>query len=152
MKSCPTCNRTYPDDAQVFCLMDGAVLSAPYDASETRAAPRQSSEPPTEVISAPAKPAEARAPLQSTIRAPVPQVPDLYQPATAPSKQSEVTVVSSSVRGSWTSGSLLHSSMDFCIGLGPAMERVLPTFGGNISNSRWSLFVCTTQNRLAFDD
>jgi len=92
MKSCPTCNRTYPDDAQVFCLMDGAVLSAPYDASETRAAPRQSSEPPTEVISAPAKPAEARAPLQSTIRAPVPQVPDLYQPATAPSKQSEVTV------------------------------------------------------------
>ena len=31
MKSCPTCNRTYPDDTLAFCLMDGAVLSAPYD-------------------------------------------------------------------------------------------------------------------------
>lgn len=92
MKSCPTCNRTYPDDEQVFCLMDGSVLSAPYDPSETRAAPRRSSEPPpTEVISAPATPVEPRAPLQSTIRAPVPQVPDLHQPTVATSKQSEVT-------------------------------------------------------------
>ena len=92
MKSCPTCNRTYPDDTLAFCLMDGSVLSAPYDASETRAAPRSSEPPPTEVISAPAKPAEARAPLQSTIRAPVPQVPDLYQPTVATSKQAEVTM------------------------------------------------------------
>jgi len=73
--------------------MDGAVLSAPYDPSEARAAPKQSSEPPpTEVISAPAKPAEARAPLQSTIRAPVPQVADLHQPTAATSKQSQVTM------------------------------------------------------------
>ena len=58
--------------------MDGAVLSAPYDPAETRAAARRSNEPsPTEVISAPAEPTEARTPLQSTIRAPVPQVPDL---------------------------------------------------------------------------
>jgi len=32
MKSCPTCNRTYPDDTLAFCLIDGSVLSAPYDA------------------------------------------------------------------------------------------------------------------------
>ncbi len=84
MKSCPTCNRTYPDDTLAFCLMDGSVLSAPYDPSETRAAsPRSNEPPPTEVISAPAKPAEARAPLQSTIRAPVPQVPDLRAARTA---------------------------------------------------------------------
>jgi len=73
--------------------MDGAVLSAPYDPSEARAAPKQSSEPPpTEVISAPAKPAEARAPLQSTIRAPAPQFPDLHQPTAATSQQSPVTM------------------------------------------------------------
>src|SRR5438105_2766720 len=84
MKSCPTCSRTYPDDTLAFCLMDGSVLSAPYDSSETRAAPRRSNEPPpTEVISAPAKPPETRVPLQSTIRAPVPQVPDLHAPLVA---------------------------------------------------------------------
>jgi hypothetical protein len=81
MKNCPTCNRTYPDDAQVFCLMDGSVLSAPYDPSETRAAPRRSSEPPpTEVFRAAVEPAEVRAPLQSTIRALVPEVPNLHKP------------------------------------------------------------------------
>ena len=81
MKSCSTCNRTYPDDAQVFCLMDGSVLSAPYDPSETRAAARRSSEPPpTEVFRAAVEPPEVRAPLQSTIRAVVPQVPKLHAP------------------------------------------------------------------------
>lgn len=81
MKNCPTCNRTYPDDTLAFCLMDGSVLSAPYDPSETRAAPRRSSEPqPTEVFRAAAEPAEVRAPLQSTIRAPVPEVPNLHAP------------------------------------------------------------------------
>ena len=83
MKSCPTCNRTYPDDTLAFCLMDGSVLSAPYDPSETRAAPVRSSEPPpTVVILAPAKSAEPRAPLQSTIRAPGPQFPDLHRAKT----------------------------------------------------------------------
>ena len=80
MKSRPTCNRTYPDDNLAFCLMDGSVLSAPYDPAETRAAPRRSNEPPpTEVISAPAKPAETRGSLQSTIRAPVPEIPALHR-------------------------------------------------------------------------
>jgi hypothetical protein len=31
MKSCPTCNRTYPDDTLAFCLVDGSILSAPYE-------------------------------------------------------------------------------------------------------------------------
>lgn len=30
MKSCPTCNRTF-EDSFAFCLVDGAILSAPYD-------------------------------------------------------------------------------------------------------------------------
>ncbi|HKC65245.1 MAG TPA: hypothetical protein VKB86_16505 [Pyrinomonadaceae bacterium] len=30
MRSCPTCQRTYPDDNQSNCPFDGAPLSAPY--------------------------------------------------------------------------------------------------------------------------
>ena len=30
MRSCPTCQRTYPDDNQSNCPFDGAMLSAPY--------------------------------------------------------------------------------------------------------------------------
>lgn len=75
MKSCPTCNRTF-EDTFTFCLIDGSILSAPFDPSERRAASIRSNEAaPTEVISAPAPPGETRAPLQSTIRAPAPQVP-----------------------------------------------------------------------------
>lgn len=74
MKECPTCHRTF-EDTFTFCLVDGSILSAPFDPSEKRVAPIRSSEPPpTEVIS-PAIPAEQRAPLQSTIRAHAPQVP-----------------------------------------------------------------------------
>jgi len=52
MKSCPTCNRTYPDDAQVFCLMDGSVLSAPYDPAIGKEIqrPHELSPPATELI------------------------------------------------------------------------------------------------------
>ena len=35
MKSCPACNRTYSDNATTFCLVDGAILSAPYDPETT---------------------------------------------------------------------------------------------------------------------
>ena len=35
MKKCPTCNRTYADDGFTFCLEDGALLSAPYDAGKS---------------------------------------------------------------------------------------------------------------------
>lgn len=91
MKSCPTCNRTF-EDTFTFCLIDGAILSAPFDPAETRTGPRRSSEPPpTEVIRSPAKPADANPPLHSTIRAPAPQVPNLHQPKVAPRKQSAVT-------------------------------------------------------------
>lgn len=77
MKSCPTCNRTYPDDNLAFCLMDGAVLSAPYDLAEPQRppAPRGSNAPPTELLNPPRVTVEAGPPLQSTIRAPAPQVP-----------------------------------------------------------------------------
>lgn len=34
MKQCPACNRTYPDDAQLFCLEDGAQLVQAGSASQ----------------------------------------------------------------------------------------------------------------------
>lgn len=35
MKACPLCKRTYTDETLNFCLADGSVLSASYDADET---------------------------------------------------------------------------------------------------------------------
>jgi TonB family protein len=45
IKHCPTCNRTYSDDSISFCLADGALLSAPFDALPDEP-------PPTEILPA----------------------------------------------------------------------------------------------------
>lgn len=37
MKRCPTCRRTFADDTLSFCLVDGSILSAPYDHQATAA-------------------------------------------------------------------------------------------------------------------
>ena len=74
MKSCPACNRTYPDDTLAFCLIDGSVLSAPYD---PQAEPRSSSNSTRTQVLRPTMPDEPAPPIQSTIRAPAPQVPPL---------------------------------------------------------------------------
>jgi len=49
MKQCPTCNRTF-DDTMSFCLVDGTILSAPFDPHVTHqnAAARQTDPAPTE--------------------------------------------------------------------------------------------------------
>lgn len=66
MKSCPTCNRTYPDDTLAFCLIDGSVLSAPYDPKTKQ---QQANEPPpTEWLhSTPGRPETAPPRLQPTM-------------------------------------------------------------------------------------
>jgi hypothetical protein len=53
MKSCPTCNRTF-EDSFTFCLIDGAVLSAPFDPAATKRIPeaRITKAPPTAVLPA----------------------------------------------------------------------------------------------------
>jgi hypothetical protein len=59
MKSCPTCNRTYPDDTLAFCLIDGSVLSAPFDPQTKQPYnQRAGSPPPTEVLHSPPSRAE----------------------------------------------------------------------------------------------
>lgn len=50
MKSCPTCKRTF-DDTLTFCLVDGSILSAPFDPQVTQHLPASNRiDTPTEVI------------------------------------------------------------------------------------------------------
>jgi hypothetical protein len=69
MKSCPTCNRTYPDDTLAFCLVDGSILSAPYELENPGRAssPQRNSLQPTEV-------------LNPTIASPQPTITALHPP------------------------------------------------------------------------
>src|SRR3954471_14404456 len=81
MKRCPTCNRTYPDDTLAFCLIDGSVLSAPFD-GETKQpyTSRASAPPPTEILHASPPRAETNPTprLQPTMQT--------YQPAPTPTQ------------------------------------------------------------------
>jgi hypothetical protein len=78
MKSCPTCNRTYPDDTLAFCLIDGSVLSAPYDPQAKQQ--RANEPPPTEMFHpTPGGPATNPSHLHSTM--------PTYQPGYAVDRQ-----------------------------------------------------------------
>ncbi len=83
MKSCPTCNRTYPDNTLAFCLVDGSILSAPFDPEETKRihAPRSSDSTPTEVLNPAAMPGITMPAPQSTPQPTIlaPEPPPLYQ-------------------------------------------------------------------------
>ena len=64
MKSCPTCNRTF-EDTLTFCLVDGSILSAPFDPQATLVLPEKHiGLPPTEA--APVQ-APSRNKLQTTM-------------------------------------------------------------------------------------
>lgn len=83
MKACPICNRTF-EDTFTFCLIDGSVLSAPFDPERNKSAPRprEGHAPQTEVMNASTVATPEVQPLQSTIRSPVPHIPALHeQPA-----------------------------------------------------------------------
>lgn len=94
MKSCPACQSTYTDDSLVYCLTDGATLSALHDPQQTLRIPAaQNTDPaPTQVLS-PSQPANATPTLQSTIPAsPPPLYPALQRPQ-PPAKQGFHTVL-----------------------------------------------------------
>jgi hypothetical protein len=76
MKSCPTCKRTFEDDL-TYCLVDGAILSAPYDPQATQRIPepRITHQPLTEIL------LKSNA-LPPTIRSPIPLNPPV--PSSAP--------------------------------------------------------------------
>ncbi|MDT4899017.1 MAG: Tetratricopeptide repeat [Acidobacteriota bacterium] len=78
MKHCPTCSRTF-EDAFTFCLVDGAILSAPFDQPSALIAPEHTlREPPTEAAAAVALP---RPPVETS-----PQ-PTPFTHAARPSKK-----------------------------------------------------------------
>jgi uncharacterized membrane protein HdeD (DUF308 family) len=88
MKSCPTCNRTYPDDTLAFCLMDGSVLSAPYDPDHGERS-RKISGSATEVLPGSERrpvsesSGDEKIPLRSTIKSPAPATHAGVTPAPA---------------------------------------------------------------------
>jgi hypothetical protein len=94
MKTCPTCNRTF-EDTFTFCLVDGSILSAPFDPHATLVipAPRQT-EPPTEVL----KLEETRQEIAPTVASPKPQQkPEkLVSTIAAPAPKVELPLHSSS--------------------------------------------------------
>jgi hypothetical protein len=67
MKRCPQCNRTYSDETLIYCLNDGSLLSAPYDANFTVRMARPTNPTATEVL-----------PSQSVSGPPVRQSAALY--------------------------------------------------------------------------
>src|SRR5687768_7920173 len=75
MKKCHTCKRTYEDDTLVFCLDDGARLSAAYDPHATVRGPvvPGSDLPKTDILPTELRPVtQASDPLRSTITAVAP--------------------------------------------------------------------------------
>lgn len=70
MKRCPACNRTF-EDTLTYCLIDGSILSAPFDPHATLVIPEptHTEPPPTEVL----KLAETRQEISPTIVTPQPE-------------------------------------------------------------------------------
>jgi formylglycine-generating enzyme required for sulfatase activity len=80
MKSCPTCNRTF-DDTLTFCLVDGAILSAPFNPQVGRLpeAVRDPAPPPTEMLKV-----EPRGPQPTAPTLPMPPPTSASLPAEPP--------------------------------------------------------------------
>lgn len=71
MKSCPACNRTYPDETLAYCLADGSLLSAPYEPEATQRLPLPRITNPTKtelLVSAPPVSQSARHADNSTFK------------------------------------------------------------------------------------
>jgi hypothetical protein len=88
MKSCPTCNRTF-EDTFTFCLVDGSILSAPFDPHATLITPEpRQTEPPTEVF----KLEETRQEIPPTVASPQPQqkLEELVSTIAAPAPKVEL--------------------------------------------------------------
>ena len=80
MKECPQCKRTYADETITFCLVDGAILSAPYEGVP----PTVEAPPPTVRLPRTTKPQQ----VQETIPAGPPS-PPLVRPPMPRSERSK---------------------------------------------------------------
>ena len=123
MKSCPTCNRTF-EDTLTYCLIDGSILSAPFDPHATLVIPqaRQTEPPPTDVLPA----QEVKEEIPPTIASPQPeQKPEelastIAAPAPAfESSKVEATPTQSALKAkrTVTTESANQSSLKYLVGL-----------------------------------
>ena len=130
MKSCPTCNRTF-EDSFSFCLIDGAVLSAPFDPQATKRIPeaRVTKPPRTQVLPAYREvprenlPPTARSPLPSTLPVPPPYAPPVYRPpGHSPIKADRIAPQQESL--GWIAGGLIFGLiLGIIIGVSTADPR-----------------------------
>ena len=91
MKSCPECNRTF-EDTLTYCLIDGSILSAPFDPQATLIIPqaRQTVPPPTELL----RPQEeTKQEIPPTVASPKPEQEDLVSTIAAPAPAFESSKV-----------------------------------------------------------
>jgi hypothetical protein len=123
MKSCPACNRTF-EDTFTFCLVDGSILSAPFDPQATREIPkrRNTNPPPTEVMLPPTMPSPqpGYTPPYSSNAMPNPGHPPFFQgqylARNTPQKKTKLWIVSIVLFVLWffgltlrIGGGLIHS-------------------------------------------
>ena len=137
MKLCPTCQRTYEDDALRFCLEDGTALvgaeGSAYDPGATIKIPatRVTSDTPTEVMSedqlAPTRAAAPRAAERATTQA-APRTPT---PARKYEPQAEsAPAARKSSAAPWILGAAV------VLGLSAIAVAVIMTRGGGTDNSQ----------------
>lgn len=92
MKSCPTCNRTF-EDTLTFCLVDGSILSAPFDPEATprRSRDRNSAPPPTEILPLAPKAADTTRP-RPNVTQPASLPPTVASPVSKPDPPAETVL------------------------------------------------------------
>lgn len=115
MKSCPTCNRTYPDETLAFCLVDGSILSAPYDPQATLPPTRVTTPPPTEILQPPVSARNET--IQPTITAPPPPVYNPQAGNRPPVSTTRQTAKGSSDLKTAVLGAIIGAAVGATIGL-----------------------------------
>lgn len=125
MKSCPTCNRTF-EDTFTFCLIDGAVLSAPYDPEATKRIPAANKTNPTTTEVLP-----GNSSLVSTVPGlgSQPRSPGVVSQLTEPSHEQE------SKKPSWFKRMIRAM---FKCGLIGILPGILVGVIATLANNRWS--------------
>lgn len=88
MKSCPACNRTF-DDTMTFCLVDGSVLSAPFDPNATQQPPASRNTDPAPTMMYPAPNAGHSTPPPQSDKELLPPPQTIASPASIPGAQPE---------------------------------------------------------------
>lgn len=146
MKSCPACQRTF-EDTLTFCLVDGSILSAPFDpkAAQSISENRPAISSQTEVLLSSAHANNVS--LPPTVRSPLPTTIQASFPLISPSPRSE----SQSVPKTWeqrillTLGVLLSIVISFVSGglTGAAVFALLkPSYSDTqYGSTEWTIYL-----------